>query len=247
MAKLGYLRGNGVELIICKQSTISYPLHNHVSVYTLGFILEGAIELVTDKGRNIFRENETFVILPYTPHCINAQSCYTLLSLCVSTELTAGPGLERNALDTADFLHNSINQPTVEDKIRQALSGLILISKMIPAQKETAVSKLKTQLETYPEIKYSLDDMADTAFISKYHLIRTFKHEIGLTPHQFQIQNRIRKAQRLLETSVTIAEAALATGFCDQSHFIRHFKKIVGLTPADYRLACGAALPVPAD
>ena len=73
MAKLGYLRGNGIELVICKQSTISYPLHNHVSVYTLGFVLEGAIELVTDRGRNIYRENGTFVILPYTPHCVNAR------------------------------------------------------------------------------------------------------------------------------------------------------------------------------
>ena len=107
---------------------------------------------------------------------------------------------------------------------------------MIPVQKETAINKLKAQLETYPEIKYSLDNMANTA-----------KHEIGLTPHQFQLQNRIRKAQRLLENSATIAEVALATGFCDQSHFIRHFEKIVGLTPTDYRLACKAALPVSAD
>lgn len=247
MAKLGYLRGNGVELIICKHSEISYPLHNHVSVYTLGFVLEGAIELVTDKGRNIYRENETFVILPYTPHCINAQSCYTLLSLCVSAKLIAHLELKSNVTALEAFLHSSINQPTVEEKIHQALSGLILISRMLPMQKETAVSKLKTQLETYPERRYSLDDMAETAFISKYNLIRTFKHEIGLTPHQFQLQNRIRKAQRLLAKSVTIAEVALATGFCDQSHFIRHFEKIVGLTPTDYRLACKAALPVFAD
>lgn len=64
--------------------------------------------------------------------------------------------------------------------------------------------------------------MADATFMSKYNLIRIFKHEVGLTPHQFLLQNRIRKAQRLLETSATITEVALATGFCDQSHFIRH-------------------------
>lgn len=244
MAKFRYLRGNGIELVVCKQSTISYPLHNHVSVYTLGFVLEGAIELVTDQGNRIYQNNEAFVILPYTPHCINAKSCYTLLSLCINTDLVPDLGLEKNMSSVVDFLHNSINRPTAEEKILNALSGLILISQMIPVQKETHISILKTQLETYPEIKCSLDDMADTVFISKYNLIRRFKHEIGLTPHQFQIQNRIRKAQRLLEKSSTIAEAALATGFCDQSHFIRHFKKIVGLTPTDYRRACKTALPV---
>lgn len=37
--------------------------------------------------------------------------------------------------------------------------------------------------------------MAQNAFLNKYHFIRSFKAEAGLTPHQFQIQNRIRKAQ----------------------------------------------------
>ena len=130
--------------------------------------------------------------------------------------------------------------PTVEAKIMQALHSLIFIGQMMPTQKETVINSLKIRLEMYPERRYSIDDMAEAAFISKYNLIRTFKHEVGLTPHQFQIQNRIRKAQRLLGEASTIAEVALATGFCDQSHFIRHFEKIVGLTPTDYRQACEA-------
>lgn len=131
----------------------------------------------------------------------------------------------------------------MEEKFLKALQDLVLISRMIPAQKETDVSRLKAQLETHPELKCSLDDMAETVFMSKYELIRRFKHEIGLTPHQFQLQNRIRKARRLLEKPSTMAEVALAAGFCDQSHFIRRFKKTVGLTPSEYRLACKTALP----
>ena len=116
MAKLGYLRGNGMELVVCKQSAISYPLHNHVSVYTLGFVLEGAVELVTDRGSHIYREDETFAVLPYTPHCINAQPRYTLLSLCINAELVPALEAERNISDAADFLHNSINRPAIEKK-----------------------------------------------------------------------------------------------------------------------------------
>ena len=71
-----------------------------------------------------------------------------------------------------------------------------------------------------------------------HHFIRNFKQETGLTPHQFQLQNRIRKAQHLLSGSDTITEVAMTTGFCDQSHFIKQFEKIVGLTPSDYKLAC---------
>ena len=103
-------------LVIYKQSTISYPSHNHVSVYMLGFVLEAAIKSITDTGSNIYRENGKFVILPYTPHCVNAQSCYTLLSLCINAELVPALELEGNPSSVVDFLHNSINQPTVEEK-----------------------------------------------------------------------------------------------------------------------------------
>jgi len=244
MAKLGYIRKNGVELIICKQSTISYPVHNHVSVFTLGFILDGSIELTTDKGTNLYQENDVFVIFPYTPHSINAKSCYTLLSLCVSSGMIADLEFEQAKSDIASFLRDTINRPILEARIMQALGSLAFICRMIPVQKETSISSLKMRLELYPERKYSVDDLAEAAFISKYNLIRNFKHEVGLTPHQFQIQNRIRKAQRLLEKSATITEVALATGFCDQSHFIRNFEKIVGVTPTDYRRACEVRTPL---
>lgn len=247
MARLGYLRRDGMELIVCKQSGISYPLHNHVSVFTLGFLLGGAVELVTDKGRGIYQEGDAFVILPYTPHCVNAKPRYTLLSLCINTEWLIASENEKRKAEIAAFLHDAINRPAVEETIGQALNGLAAVARMLPMQKETALSRLKTQLERYPERRFPIEDMARRAFISKYHLIRTFKDEVGLTPHQFQIQNRVRKAQRLLEGPATITETALAAGFCDQSHFIRQFEKIVGLTPTDYRRACALPLPVSID
>lgn len=94
------------------------------------------------------------------------------------------------------------------------------------------------ELATAPELPCSLEDMAALACMSKYHLVRAFRREAGLTPHQFQLQNRVRKGQRLLNGPATVAEAAAAAGFCDQSHFDRQFKRLVGLTPADYKRAC---------
>ena len=70
------------------------------------------------------------------------------------------------------------------------------------------INNLKRQLELYPETKFSIEEMAQNAFISKYHFIRSFK-----------------------------AEVALITGFCDQSHFIKQFEKQVGLPPLTYKLS----------
>lgn len=89
------------------------------------------------------------------------------------------------------------------------------------------IDKILMRLEQFPEDKLSLDEMAALLYVSKYHFIRSFKQAVGLTPHQFQIQKRVRKAQRLLERSEDTAEVALSAGFYDQSHFIRQFYLVV--------------------
>ena len=105
----------------------------------------------------------------------------------------------------------------------------------IDGEKDVHLEKVREYIEIYPENIFSIDEMADSAFSSKYNFIRRFKERTGLTPHQFQIQNRIRKAQKLLEKLSITTEVALTTGFYDQSHFIRNFKKIVKMTPLEFQ------------
>lgn len=89
------------------------------------------------------------------------------------------------------------------------------------------INTVRNQIERNPETKLSIEEMARSLYTSKYHFIRNFKQTVGLTPHQFQIQDRVRKAQHMLINSDNTLEAALTAGFCDQSHFIKHFKKVV--------------------
>lgn len=237
MAQFGYFRTDGMEMILCKGSEISYPRHNHVSVLVLGLVLEGAVELVTDGEKRLCGEGAAFAILPYTPHGINARTRYTMLTLCAGVNGPAVP--DRIAAAAAAFLHEAAGRPELEEEIRRALSAAQPAGRTVSAPEGPAIGRLRAQLETHPEYRRSIDDMARTALMSRYELIRSFKRQVGLTPHQFQIQNRVRKAQRLLEGTSTMTQAALAAGFCDQSHFIRHFKRLVGLTPTEYQLACG--------
>ena len=94
---------------------------------------------------------------------------------------------------------------------------------------------MKHKLIQVPEETISIEEMSNEICVSSFHMIRQFKKDVGLTPHQFQIQCRIRKAQKMLLSDKTIAEVALDAGFFDQSHFVRCFKKIVGMTPASYQ------------
>lgn len=156
--------------------------------------MNGAIELTADRGSNIYQENGAFVIPPYTPRCINAKSCYTLLSLCISKDIAANAEYEKTKSDIREFLRDALNQPVIEHKMIRALHSLFTISQMMPARKETALDGLKRQLETRPERRYSIDDMSRFVFASKYHMIRSFKQETGLTPLKYFDVYRVAKS-----------------------------------------------------
>ena len=104
-----------------------------------------------------------------------------------------------------------------------------------PQNEITCLKRLKQFILDEPENVFMIEDMAQKIGLSPYHMIRKFKEVCGLTPHQFQIQCKIRKAQRLLEEGKSVIEAAYGAGFCDQSHFDRCFHKIVKMTPSEYK------------
>lgn len=80
----------------------------------------------------------------------------------------------------------------------------------------------------------SLDALAGTVRLSKSHLARLFRNQVGLPPHAYSLRLRLAKACGLLAEGVPIAEVAQVAGFADQSHLTRHFKGRLGLTPGEY-------------
>lgn len=78
----------------------------------------------------------------------------------------------------------------------------------------------------------SLKELAAIVQISSHYFSQLFKQSTGISPHQYVIQQRIKRAKELLsQRELTIAEVAKIVGFVDQSHFHRHFKRLVGITP----------------
>lgn len=234
-----YNAKTGIELIFCDNSTISYPLHNHVSVLTLGIVLDGSIGLTVNQETAAYTKDRTFVISPYVPHSISAHSRYTLLSLCIDKNVAKNSATHIiwdniMALLSDTLLTNKLTRHQIQ-LLANRLHTFADLSAWHPGGHTDSVRALQKQLELHPESKLSIAEMAQNAYTSKYHFIRKFKEETGLTPHQFQLQNRIRKAQRLIHQTETITEVALITGFCDQSHFIKQFKKYVGLPPMTYK------------
>jgi len=82
----------------------------------------------------------------------------------------------------------------------------------------------------------SLDLVAGTAGISKYHFCRCFKEMTGLTYQSYVNRVRIEQAKQLLnDDALSITDTGYAVGYSDLTHFERIFKKLVGTTPSQYR------------
>jgi AraC-like DNA-binding protein len=83
-----------------------------------------------------------------------------------------------------------------------------------------------------------LEAMAGRAALSPYHFLRIFRMVLGVTPHQFLLRARLRRAARLLsESALPVTEVALESGFADLSNFVRTFHRAAGISPGGFRKA----------
>jgi AraC-like DNA-binding protein len=81
-----------------------------------------------------------------------------------------------------------------------------------------------------------LQDLAASAGMSKYHFLRVFRRLAGMTPYQYLLSARMRRAALDLASSRRpVLDIALDSGFGDLSTFNRRFRAAFGATPTQYR------------
>jgi AraC-like DNA-binding protein len=82
-----------------------------------------------------------------------------------------------------------------------------------------------------------LDDLARGAQLSKYHFLRKFRMEVGITPGAYLKRYRIVQAMdQLTRSRRTIREIGRRVGYRDPAAFSRAFAQIAGTQPYLYRV-----------
>lgn len=79
-------------------------------------------------------------------------------------------------------------------------------------------------------------DLARAAGVSEAHLQDLFREAAGVSPMDFVIRLRLRRAMELLAGGgMSVGEVAERSGFASPYYFSRFFKKRTGMTPGEYR------------
>lgn len=82
----------------------------------------------------------------------------------------------------------------------------------------------------------SLNDISHHACMSPYYFSRRFRERMGITPHRYLLEVRLKAAEDMLNRNGwTIEEVAHHCGFVSATHFSVAFRNQVGMTPSAYR------------
>lgn len=147
-------------------------------------------------------------------------------------------------------LHAAVEQPASalerQSRLFAALVSLV-VRHTAPApdarpsgSEHEAVRRARDYLEAHPGEDVTLEQLAGLAGLSVFHFVRVFRREVGLPPHAYQIELRVRRARELLRQGLPPGQVAAALGFSDQSHLTREFKRRIGLTPGRYAASAGS-------
>jgi AraC-like DNA-binding protein len=100
----------------------------------------------------------------------------------------------------------------------------------------TALHRVMHYVEACLAEDVSLGKLAEIAGLSQYHFLRSFRAEIGETPHQYVIRQRASRATDLLRrTSAPLTAIAASCGFSSHQHMCAVLGQARGVPPRDIR------------
>ena len=123
--------------------------------------------------------------------------------------------------------------------LRHALLASLfgVVSEPALAQKDRLTGnrlyRVLTHILEHLDQRVSNEDLAELADVSPAEFGRIFREATGLSPQRWQMDARVRLAQRLMvdTPSLSLSLIAARSGFADQSHFSRAFLDILGISP----------------
>lgn len=151
-------------------------------------------------------------------------------------------GVLHAAKQAETYLHGSFEK---KELILSALGGLIVsyITAFAVSDSFSPVTKqvLSDIEKNISNTTFFLEDYAKTLPLNYDYVRKLFKKEVGATPHEYLIRQRMELAANLIKSGISnryscysVSQISEACGFADPLYFSKVFKKYYGSSPAAY-------------
>jgi len=101
-------------------------------------------------------------------------------------------------------------------------------------QNAAVVADLCRYIES-AETPPTLEELAQRADLSTFHLHRIFKQATGVTPRAYAAAHRVRRMRDELDRDASVTDAIFGAGFNSSSRFYEKSDELLGMTPTAYR------------
>lgn len=206
-----------------------------------------------------FKKNDIIIVNPNEIHSFSSVGSVTYQCLIIDNDFCIENGLDAQKMKFSSFINDNVLEAlfiAVAREInayrenmtsiraarirREILSFLIELCEnhAVPNEARThysgkRVKKIISHIQENLSQPLSLEAIARSVNISKYHLCREFKELTGITIFSFINNARCAEAQSLITKGSSVSEAAFAVGFENLSYFARKFKETMGYLPSE--------------
>jgi AraC-like DNA-binding protein len=247
----------GVEFTAARYRRHRYCPHFHEQ-YSIGLIIDGALRFSRGRRDFVARAGDITLINPGETHTGEAgdPSGWVTRNLLVPVDLIrqCGRAIEFAQPIVSDSTlfarliaaHRESRSSDRELESECATFDALLALSTAPSRPEMNagpsrnIARACEFVRDHFRSKITLDAMAAAACLSKFHFVRAFARQIGISPHAFVVQVRLRAAVAALKCGTPAGDVASSSGFADQAHFCRAFKRTLGVTPAAYARAAAS-------
>ncbi len=241
---LFFLKGS-IE-IVDGEGKHEFPYHTHDSLL-IGVVKSGEARFAIGSNEYLLGKGMTYLVPPNVGISINPIIPYSYLTICIKNHKTTRFGQYKLDL----YVLNNMGECLIglceryklkllsdEEFINNLIKTLELQDNEVNQNKvctSAAIMDAIIYIKEHVNDKFLLDELTKAVHLSKYHLVRVFKNEMGITPKQYDQQCKIRRVKEWALQEKAGVDIATNLNYSNQGHLCSMFKRYMGISMNEYK------------